>query len=344
MTDPFKDIPDFPPEPEKELAGDDNQSETEELSEHDKCVESLMSAIFTTLQFKTMTVPERKPLIGTFLREGDIAFIHAQRGVGKTWYSIELAKAISSGTPFGPWKSHEAKNVLYVDGEVAAHDIQQRIRSLGADNERFLYLNHELLFDKTASVINIAEPAWQEAILELCKQRAVGVLFFDNLSCLAPGVDENDTAAWSRELLGFVLNLRRAGVSVIFVQHSGRNGQMRGHSRREDPANWIIRLTKRESDCGAKFIARFDKLRNGATWPETLEWHFRPDGESIEVAYKNADSMDIFLELVESGVDNNADIAVEMDVTKGYVSQLAAKAINNDCIRKKGQRYEFLSY
>jgi len=36
MTDPFKDIPDFPPEPEKELAGDDNQSETEELSEHDK--------------------------------------------------------------------------------------------------------------------------------------------------------------------------------------------------------------------------------------------------------------------------------------------------------------------
>jgi superfamily I DNA/RNA helicase len=207
-----------------------------------------------------------------------------------------------------------------------------------------MYLNHEILFEKSHSTINIADANWQDAILEFCETSDIKALFLDNLSCLAPDVDENDPAAWTRYLLNFTLNLRRRGVSVVFIQHSGRSGQMRGHSRREDPANWIIKLTQREVDRGAKFISVFEKNRNASQLPVSTEWWFAPEGVKTLVTTKVADAMTIFEELVESGVDNNADLAEEMGVTKGRISQLAQRAINNGSIKKQGAKYVFVDY
>ena len=102
----------------------------------------------------------------------------------------------------------------------------------------------------------------QEALLQVCIERKTDVLILDNLSTLVSGADENSGTDW--ELLQpWLLQLRRNRISVVFVHHAGRDPKnMRGHSKREDPAFWVIRLDRVEeveASAGARFIARFTK-------------------------------------------------------------------------------------
>jgi hypothetical protein len=77
-------------------------------------------SLFTAGHMKTLDVTPKPPLIGDWLCEGDIGFIFAARGVGKTWLGLDLAKSISTGGDLGPYKSGAVRKVLYVDGEVSA--------------------------------------------------------------------------------------------------------------------------------------------------------------------------------------------------------------------------------
>jgi hypothetical protein len=132
--------------------------------------------------------------------------------------------------------------------------------------------------------MNLANIDFQQAVLNLCLLHLFEVLFLDNLSCLASGVDENKAMDW--ELLQpWLLELRRHHITVIFVAHGGRNNEMRGHSKREDPAFWILRLDApldvNEGRLGAHFIARFTKWRSMKK-PETYEFKYEPIGPNNE--------------------------------------------------------------
>lgn len=141
------------------------------------------------------------------------------------------------------WPANKPRRVLYVDGEMPFDEIRQRDASLtAADTDGLVYLHHEALFHFTGGVLNLAVPTVQEALLELCKKDQFEVLVLDNLSCLFTGINENDADAWEK-VLPWLLALRRQRIAVIFIAHAGRNGLMRGTSRREDAAFWIIRKT-----------------------------------------------------------------------------------------------------
>ena len=137
--------------------------------------------------------------------------------------------------------------------------------ALGCPSENLTYINHEILFERTGRVMNLADPVFQKAVLDLCVAEGFKVLFLDNLSCLTSGVDENKGIDWEI-LLPWLLQLRRMHITVIFIAHAGRNNQMRGHSKREDPAFWIMRLDDpldvNEGREGAHFITRFAKWRS----------------------------------------------------------------------------------
>jgi hypothetical protein len=153
-------------------------------------------------------------------------------------------------------------------------------------------------------------------------------------------VQENDGIDW--ELIQpWLLRLRRLHITVIFIHHAGRNNQMRGHSKREDPAFWILRLdapTDAEEKPGARFISRFTKWRNATKHPTTYEWNYMPahDGE-ICVEFKEASPLQVFRDLIASGVNTNSALATEMDVTAGYISQLANKAKSAGWLGQQGR-------
>jgi hypothetical protein len=231
---------------------------------------------------------------------------------------------------------------------MALDSIKARDAVLGKPLERLHYLSHEVLFEATEKVLNLSTPVVQQALSELCLKRAVEVLILDNLSCLFSGVKENDADSWEL-VLPWLLDLRRRRIAVVIIHHAGRNGAMRGTSRREDAAFWSIRLTEvneqAEIQCGARFISRFDKNRNSTEQEApSLEWHFalQPDG-GTKISFKPLNGIEVFRQWVETGLTNCTDIAHEMGISKGQVAKLAKKGIGAGWLKKDGRDYAMVS-
>ena len=305
--------------------------------------ESIKNCTIKSTSLRNFKIPPRKNIVGEWFKEYDLGFIHARRGLGKTWFSLGLATAIANNTGFGPWRTHDKLPVLYVDGEMAYESIQQRIEGMGASDNLYV-LNHQSLFHDKQKTLNLADPTAQEAITSLCFNNGIKVVILDNLSCLFSGIKENDNDAWE-VVLPWLLLMRNHGISVIIVAHSGRDGKnMRGASRRDDAAGFVIRLEdvddSSESSNGARFVSVFTKNRNSPTDERRYEWKFEPFGENqILITHKEADGIMVLVNWVKDGLTSASDISDEMVISKGQVSKMAKKAIDAGLLIKVGRGY-----
>jgi AAA domain len=223
--------------------------------------------------------PICEKLMGDWWEMADYGFIHAPRGVGKSFYVLALCHALTTGQEIAGWPVKRPVRVLYLDGEMSQSDLQQRLRGLHLVDrdgvESFYALNHDAFFREHSSVYCMSEEKAQNALLNICTYHKIEVLVLDNLSSLFRGVEEN-SADDLEKILGWLLKCRRHGVSVVLIHHSGKNGEQRGTSRREDHAAWCIKLAAvdREDvaeDEGAKFNAIFAKARHAEKFPLTTE-------------------------------------------------------------------------
>jgi RecA-family ATPase len=197
--------------------------------------------VVTALELHDLELAPRNKLLGDWFCEGDCGFLFAFRGTGKTWLALAMAQALSTGGKLGDWKAPAPVKVLYVDGEMPPDLMRDRCEGLEASNDNLQLLNHEILFERTGKVLNIADAEAQRAITARCMNTGVKVVILDNLSTLASGMKENEADSW--ELVSpWLLDLRRRKVAVVIVHHAGRSGEMRGTSKREDSVFWIIAL------------------------------------------------------------------------------------------------------
>lgn len=329
------------------LSNEDALKQLNAVVEASRGQESLFTALLKGAvpfpRLKEVGIPPRRPIIGDWFCESDLAFVYAPRGLGKTWFSLALGVAIASKEGLGPWKVHGHAPVLYVDGEMPCQSLQERLEGLGGDDD-LVVLNHESLFHLTGRVLNLTDPKVQQAITRLCLEKGIKVLILDNLSCLFSGMKENEADAWEIAL-HWLLELRRNRIAVVIVAHSGRNGNMRGTSRREDAAFSVIRLDEVADKGailkeGAKFISRFTKDRNSKTEQPAMEWAFHtdPNGKTT-ITTKEADGMAVLVEWVRDGLTTPTEIGKEMGLSTGQVSKMASKAIEAGRLRKDGRGY-----
>jgi RecA-family ATPase len=306
--------------------------------------EKLAPCFIPCTELGNVGIPPRRKLCGDWLFEGDLGFIFAPRGLGKTWFALSLATALSNGQSFGPWCVPTSQRVLYVDGEMPCHSIQERTSKMRA-GENLIILNHEILFHKSGLALNLADQETQNALTECLQAEKVQVLFLDNLSCLFSGVAENEADAWEK-VLNWLLALRRLRITVVIVHHSGRNPQnMRGTSKREDAAFWVIRLDAVEAEEreGARFVSRFTKDRNSQAEQTPLEWSFKTDNAGLKISHKNASNLEILLQWVRDGLSGAEEIAKEMVVSKGTVSKWAQKLAEAGKLKIENRRYRLVS-
>jgi len=340
--------------------------------------------VLTAMQLKHMKIPKRPALLDRWLCEGDLGYIFAPRGVGKTWMAMSLPRAISQRTPLGLWAAgsgspsssssssdssspgqgspHSADTtassldldppptgadacvpVLYIDGEMSMELTQYRSNGLQMEYSGVQYLHHEHLFEKGASTVNIGEAEDRQRITDLILKTGYRVLILDNLSSLASGVDENKGMDYE-PISHWLLDLRRRKITVIVVHHAGRNGAMRGHSKREDACAWIIELrdARQDDEKGAKFVSHFTKpSRNtGDPLPDLL-WHYTSDKEgntNIKCELAQVTDYEEFIQHVCEGVSMQADIAEMMNRPRGTISKWAVKALNEGRISGSARR------
>ncbi len=92
-------------------------------------------------------------VLGPILPAQELVMIHSKRGVGKTHVGLGIAYAVATGGTFLRWQAPCARRVLYIDGEMPAVSMQERLAHLVASNE---------LIPPSADYLSIITPDLQE--------------------------------------------------------------------------------------------------------------------------------------------------------------------------------------
>lgn len=229
---------------------------------------NIFEAAINIGEFISMDLPDRPIILAPWLRKSSLVMVFAERGIGKTWFALSIALSLTTKSPIGKWDVKNPVGVLYIDGEMPADEMQERIKlllpALPSPISKLKILSSDLLHQKNLPSVNISRPEWRRHIASaLSGQNEIGVLLLDNISCLCPGLDENDKEAWDA-INQWFLELRFLGITVIFLHHAGKSGRQRGTSGREDALDIVINLSappRYLPTDGAKFIVSFEKAR-----------------------------------------------------------------------------------
>ncbi len=321
-----------------------NTEQTDEEKLFQKLSEEYLKAVVTSAKLGELTIAPRKKLIGDWMREGDLGFIYGFRGSGKTWLVDFLASGVSSGVaPTDAWEFHSAENVLLLDGEMPYDDFKARLQSFGT-NEKLHTLHHDVLFQQNGQSINLTNPRMQRVATRLCDAKQVKLLILDNLSCLFSGMKENDNDAWEA-VLNWLLELRRKRIAVLIIHHAGVNGRMRGASRREDAAFWVIKVeeikNRSRDEVGARFGTEFEKNRNHCSSEWGREWSFLMVDGILTIGCKELSFDAQVLRKIQDGLTSATDIVQEMGVAKSTISKSAKRLKSEGLIdiHGRGQYY-----
>ncbi len=82
-------------------------------------------------EFIGLDLPPRSNILSPWLPEQGLAMIHAPRGVGKTHLALLVAYIVAcGGKSFNGWHAPESKAVLFIDGEMPAAVLQERLSGI----------------------------------------------------------------------------------------------------------------------------------------------------------------------------------------------------------------------
>ena len=290
----------------------------------------------------TREIEPRKMLLAPILPEQGLAMLYSYRGIGKTFLSLGIAAAVASGTRFLRWGAPEPRRVLYVDGELPASTVRDRLAMILAGIEER---------EPAPDMLRIITPDLQDrpmpdlATVEgqrLLEPHLSGVdfLVLDNLSALCRDGDENEGEAWL-PVQEWALRLRRCGKSVLFDHHAGKNRSQRGTSRREDLLDTVITL-KHPPDYspseGLRCEVHFEKTRamlGDEAKPFEVRLESGPDGRAIWTCREIEDAKaEKAAELFAAGLSVR-DVAEELKISKSQAGRLRQKWVAEQRVSRR---------
>ena len=135
------------------------------------------------------------------------------------------------------------------------------MQTLAEENKNFnLITRCEQQNEFMPSIATAEGLAWYEEAINRCK---VEVIVFDNWSRLA-NIGTNDEDSFF-QFTEWCVRMRLRGVTVIYLHHDGKDQKtQRGHSKPEDPLNWVIGLRwqgEYKGQKGLKCVLEFEKCR-----------------------------------------------------------------------------------
>lgn len=290
-------------------------------------------ASITLHDFLNHRIPPREMILAPVIPTQGLVMLYAMRGIGKTHVSLSVALSVATGSAMlgGRWKAGKARHVLFVDGEMPAVVLQQRLAAMVAGTGQEL---------PEKDFLHIITPDWQElgipdlataegqAAIEQHLQK-VELLILDNLSSLCRSGKENEAESWM-PVQEWMLSLRKRGISVLLVHHAGKTGSQRGTSKREDLLDSVVALKRPadyEASQGARFEIHYEKARGfQGKEAKPFEAHLAGDATSLRWEVKDlGDSLKLrVLELKKEGLSQR-DIAVEAGCSPASVNRIIKK-------------------
>ncbi len=276
-----------------------------------------------------MDFPPRENVLDPWLPRQGLAMIHARCGIGKTHLSLGIAYAVASGSDFLRWQAPEPRGVLLIDGEMPASALQERLAKItvAADHEPtapFKIITPDL---QERGMPNLCTEEGRDLIQEHVTDD-IDLIIVDNLSTLARGGRENDAESWEPVQL-WALGQRARGKSLLFIHHSGKGGQQRGTSKKEDVLDTVITL-RRPPDYdpkdGAVFEVHFEKSRGiHGDAVESFEAKLATNEHGLQcwvMRTLEESNLQKVADMLKNGL-RQQEISQELGLSKGYVSKLA---------------------
>ena len=313
---------------------------------------SIEDAIIEVDSLLSMQLPKKEVIVHPWLTQQSITLISGWRGIGKSWFAMALVDSITKGAGqhFGPWEVKTSVPCLYLDGEMVASDVQGRFLALQEDggNEKkesplYIYCDGyacELGLAKA----NLLDEEWRESMTEVLIKKKIKLWVIDNLASLSAGIDENSKAEWG-PINDWLLKLRFSGISTVLVHHTGKTGTQRGTSGREDNVDTSILLKRPaayKQEDGARFVISFEKARvphEDLPLIRNVEFQFLKDERGQFVLTSTdakRETRNEILRMLDEGI-KNTDIADQLGISKGYVSQVRKQAVAQGILTSKGK-------
>ncbi len=273
-------------------------------------------------------IPPREVLLETSEQKSPILYaqsinqIFAWRGTGKTNVALGIAHALACGEQFLKWKAVRPSRVLYVEGELPASQMQERVRQIIGPTNGNLRI---VTLDKQPEheIPSLATPYGQQLLEEALGDAEV--LFLDSVSTLF-NIATNDEDNWLG-IQNWFKKLRSKGICICFLHHSGKSGLQRGSSKSEDLLDISIKLSRPDDykvTDGLRCNLEFDKIRGT----------IMSDGEPLEISMQIQDGRaewlfrsteDAEFRRASSLFDRGAsvrDVASEMGMSVGKIARL----------------------
>lgn len=283
-------------------------------------------------EFLSRDFPRPVDLLSPWLPGAGIAMVFAERGIGKTFFCLEVALSVASGGGFLSWSAPGPAGVLYLDGEMPAGYMQQRLaqiihrRGIEALDKPFRIVNPDL---QNASMPKVDVSLDTNALEDHTED--VDLIIVDNISSLTTAVNENEAESWVA-CQEWAIRQRARGRTVLFVHHAGKNGSQRGTSKREDVLDTVIQL-KHPSDYapsdGARFEVHFTKARRlSGTELDPVEARLEMDGDRM-VDWSHQSKAVCLTEQVAYHLNNGMklrDIRDELQISLGCVHKHKTRA------------------
>lgn len=282
-------------------------------------------------RFLNIDIPPRDYVLHPVIPTQGLVMCYAPRGIGKTFVALSIAYAVASGQRLCKWEAPVPRRVLYIDGEMPASTMQERLAAIVAGSPKKLPSPDFLRIitpDMQPNLMpNLAKPEGQNALAPFLD--GVELVVIDNLATLCRLGRENEAESWL-PVQEWILSMRRRGISVLLIHHANKGGGQRGTSSREDVLDTVISLRRPQDyqpEEGARFEIHLEKAR-GIVGEDAKPFEAYLKHENATVNWLCRDVEDVDLELVESLLSEGKTIraiADEVGLSKSRVGRLVKK-------------------
>jgi len=189
--------------------------------------------------------PQGEWLLEPILARGRAHALYASAKSGKSLLLLELAAALATGRAVLNQPARDPIPVLYVDYEMTAADIRDRLEAFGYDRTIDLTNLHYVLLP---SIAGLDTPEGAKTVIAAVKQKNIQLVVIDTTARAVEG--EENTADTYRAFYRWTgVNLKALGCTWIRLDHAGKDKErgQRGSSSKNDDVDLVWRFTKRNT-------------------------------------------------------------------------------------------------
>ncbi len=244
-----------------------------------------------------------------------------------------IAWAVASGASFLNWHASRPRRVLYVDGEMAAVDLQARLKLLGS-----------------------APPTLKFMVADLGERSLPDLGYYEGQGRLHRCVGRSRAGGARQPLEPRRLQDRRSrlleraatlpddaaplGRAMLLVHHANKEGGQRGTNRREDVLDLVMALkhpTDYQARDGARFEIHFEKARGlFGDAADPIEARLETDGVGVaRWSWRpvRVGELERAAALLKAGLNPN-QVARELGISKSQSYRLRERAVGMGLVEK----------